>query len=451
MKSSRKGNINPCDQFELINPHAAGIDIGSRSHYVCVGANKDPQPIRKFDCFTPDLHKLADWLIQCKITTVAMESTGVYWIPVFQILESRGLEVILVNARHVKNVPGKKTDVQDCQWLQQLHTYGLLNGSFRPDADICILRSYVRQRDNLIRSAAAHIQRMQKALTQMNLQLHKVISDITGATGIAIIKAILEGERDPKILSKLRNKQIKNDEKIIADALVGDYREEHLFTLKQEYDLYCFYQVKIADCDKQILGFYQKVSSQVDPVEKPLKKLKSKGRRSHPKFNLRHELYRIIGNDMTSIPGFDVLTIQSILSEVGLDMSKWRTEKHFASWLGFAPGNKISGDKVLNTKTRKVINRASVAFRMAAYATGKSHTALGAYYRRLRNRLGAPKAITATARKLACLFYRLLKFGTEYVEQGMNYYETQYQERVIKNLKDKARSLGFNLIENMTS
>lgn len=451
MKINSNNQVKQADKFELINPHAAGIDIGSRFHYVCVGKNKDSQPIRKFNCFTPDLHNLADWLIKCKITTVAMESTGVYWIPVFQILESHGLEVILVNARHVKNVPGKKTDVQDCQWLQQLHTYGLLSRSFRPDADICVLRSYVRQRDNLIRSARVHIQRMQKALTQMNIQLHKVISDITRATGIAIIKAILNGERDPQVLAKLRNVQIKNNEEVIAHALVGDYREEHLFSLQQEYDLYCFYQLKIAECDNRILLFYQNSSHQIDPIKKPLIKRKSKGRKSHPKFDLRHELYRIIGTDTTTIPGFDVLTVQSIISEVGLDMNKWSTEKHFASWLGLSPGNKISGDKVLNTKTRKVINRATVAFRMAAYAAGKSHTALGAYYRRLKSRLGAPKAITATARKLSCLFYRLLKYGNDYIERGMDYYETQYKERVIKNLKNRAQELGFNLVENVVS
>lgn len=436
------------DQFKLINPHAAGIDIGSRFHYVCVGENNDPQPIQKFSCFTPDLHKLADWLIKCSITSVAMESTGVYWIPVFQILESRGLNVILVNARHVKNVPGKKTDVQDCQWLQQLHTYGLLNGSFRPNDDTCILRSYARQRDNLVRSAAAHTQRMQKALTQMNLQLHKVISDITGATGTAIIKVIIDGERNPKVLAQLKNKQIKNDEEVIANALVGDYREEHLFSLKQEYDLYCFYQTKIAECDNQIMLCYKKFCNQVDPVEKPLTKRKSKGRKSHPKFDLRHELYRIIGTDITTIPGFDVLTVQSIISEIGLDMNKWPSEKHFSSWLGLSPGNKISGDKVLSTKTRKVINRATVAFRMAAYAAGKSQSALGAYYRRLRSRAGAPKAITATARKLACLFYRLLKFGNDYVEHGIDYYEMRYKERIIRNLKNRAQEYGFNLIEN---
>lgn len=450
MKVKPKDQMNQPHKLEMINPHTAGIDIGSQFHYVCVGADKDAQPIRKFECFTSELHKLADWLIACKITTVAMESTGVYWIPVFQVLEQRGLHVILVNARHVKNVPGKKTDVKDCQWLQQLHSYGLLSGSFRPNADICVLRSYVRQRENLIRNAAAHIQRMQKALTQMNLQLHKVISDITGATGIAIIKAILDGERDPKVLASLKNKQIKNDEEVIANALVGDYREEHLFSLKQEYDLYCFYQLKITECDNQILSFYQNATAKIDLTEKPLAKRKSKGRTSHPKFDLRQELYRIIGTDVTAIPGFDVLTVQSIVSEVGLDMTKWPTEKHFASWLGLSPGNKISGDKVLSSKTRKVINRATVAFRMAAYAAGKSHTALGAYYRRLKSRLGAPKAITATARKLACLCYRLLRFGNAYIEQGIDYYETRYKERVIKNLTNRAKELGYKLVENTT-
>jgi transposase len=434
-------------ELSVMYPDAAGIDIGSEVHYVCVPQDRDVQSVKKFGCFTKELIEMAYWLKSCQIKTVAMESTGVYWIPVFQILEANGFEVILVNARHVKNVPGRKTDVQDCQWLQQLHSYGLLRGSFRPNDEICILRSYIRQRENLMRSAASHIHRMQKALTQMNLQLHKVISDITGATGFKIIEAILKGERDPNKLASLRGPQIKNNEETIAMALQGDYREEHLFSLKQEYDLYNFYQAKIMECDTQVEQFYKRIDSKIDPKEKPIEKCKSKCRKSHPKFDLREELYRTSGTDFTKIPGLDVLTLQTIFSEIGFDMSKWATEKHFASWLGLSPANKITGEKVFSTKTRKVINRAATAFRLAAYATAKSHTALGAYCRRLKTRLGAPKAITATARKLSCLFYRMMKYGSSYVEKGIDYYEQNYKERVVKSLYKKAQDLGFVLVK----
>jgi transposase len=440
--------VNMKKEISLIYSDAAGIDIGSEIHYVCVPRDRDSQSVRKFGCFTSDLNELANWLSRCKIKTVAMESTGVYWIPVFQLLETRGFEVILVNARHVKNVPGRKTDVQDCQWLQQLHSYGLLRGSFRPNDEICVLRSYIRQRTNLMRSATSHIHRMQKALTQMNLQLHRVISDIVGMTGVKIIEAILNGERDPWKLASLRGPQIKKDQETIAKALGGDYREEHLFSLKQEYDLYNYYQTKITECDKQIEQFYQKIVSKVDPEKKPLEKRKSNYHKSYPKFNLRKELYRTTGVDLTKIPGLDVLGLQTIFSEVGFDMNKWSTEKHFASWLGLSPANKITGEKIFSTRTRKVINRAATAFRLAAHSAMKSHTALGAYGRRLKTRLGAPKAITATARKLACLFYRMMKFGGTYVEKGMDEYEKNYKGRVIKNLTKKAKDLGFVLVKN---
>ncbi len=435
-------------ELSIMHIDAAGIDIGSEVHYVCVPQDRDTQSVKKFSCFTVDLIEMANWLKSCQIKTVAMESTGVYWIPVFQELEKHGFEVILVNARYVKNVPGRKTDVQDCQWLQQLHSYGLLRASFRPNNEICILRSYIRQRENLMRSASSHIHRMQKALTQMNLQLHKVISDITGATGIKIIESILKGERDPYKLANLKGPQIKNNEETIAKALQGDYREEHLFSLKQEYDAYNFYQTKITECDIQIERFYQHIDSKVNPEDNPMEKRKSKSRKSHPKFDLRKELYRTSGTDFTKIPGLDVLTLQTIFSEVGFDMNKWVTEKHFASWLGLSPANKITGEKVFSTKTRKVISRAATAFRLAAYAASKSHTALGAYSRRLKSRLGAPKAITATARKLSCLFYRMMKHGSSYVEKGMDCYEQNYKERVVKNLYKKAKDLGFILVKN---
>lgn len=433
-------------KLEIMNPNAAGIDIGSSVHYVCVPEERDEQRVQKFSCFTEDLHNIAKWLKKCKVTTVAMESTGVYWIPLFQVLESYGFEVKLANARHVKNVPGRKSDVQDCQWLQQLHSYGLIQGSFRPDDQMCILRSYVRQRKNLTESATTHINRMQKALVQMNIQLHKVISHITGVTGMQIIKAIIEGERNPNKLAELRDVRIKSDKSAIAKALTGDYREEHLFALQQEFELYNVYQEKIAECDKNIENHYKTFEAKSDE-SKELSKERSKYRKDKPNFALREELYRVTGIDFTKIPGFDVLTVQAIISEIGINYSKWRSEKHFTSWLGLSPANKITGEKVFRTRTREVINRAANAFRMAAYAVGKSKSALGAYYRRLKKQLGSPKAITATARKLACIFYQMLRYGQKYVEKGMNYYETRYQERVVKNLIKKARDFGYILVQ----
>lgn len=430
-------------KLEILNPDAAGIDIGSAVHYVCVPEGRDEQRIQKFGCFTVDLHNLAKWLKKCKIRTIAMESTGVYWIPLFQILESYKFEIKLVNARHVKNVPGRKSDVQDCQWLQQLHSYGLLQGSFRPDNQMCVLRSYVRQRNNLIRSAATHTQRMQKALIQMNIQLHKVISDINGVTGIKIIEAIIEGERDPEKLAELRDVRIRNDKSTIAKALTGDYREEHLFTLKQEYESYTFFQKQIKECDQSIENYYKTFETKSDK-NKPISKAKIK-KKNNPNFALREELCRTIGMDFTKVPGLDVLSIQTIISETGINHNKWLTEKHFSSWLGLSPANKITGEKVIGTRTRKVINRAAHAFRLAAHCISKSKSALGAYCRRLKKRLGVPKAITATARKLACIFYSMLKYGQEYVEKGMEYYEKLYEDRVMKNLNKKASEFGYIL------
>lgn len=433
------------NKLEVMNPDAAGIDVGSAVHYVCVPEGRDKQHIQKFGCFTVDLHNLAKWLKKCEIKTLAMESTGVYWIPLFQILESYGFEVKLVNARHVKNVPGRKSDVQDCQWLQQLHSYGLLRGSFRPDDQICVLRSYVRQRNNLIRSASTHTQRMQKALIQMNIQLHKAISDINGVTGIRIIKAIIEGERNPEKLAEFRSVNMKNDKATIAKALTGDYREEHLFTLKQEYEAYIFFQEQIKECDRSIENYYKTFETQSDE-SKPVSKAKGK-KKNDPNFTLHEELYRVIGIDFTKVPGFNVLSIQTIISETGINHNKWPTEKHFSSWLGLSPGNKITGEKVFSTKTCKVINRAANALRLAAHCVSKSNTALGAQCRRWKKRLGAPKAITAMARKLACIFYSMLKYGQEYVERGIDYYEKLFQDRVMKNLSKKASELGYILVK----
>jgi len=415
--------------LEHINRYAAGIDIGSRSHFVAVPEGTDEKPVREFLTFTGDLETMAEWLISCGITTVAMESTGVYWIPVFEILERRGLEVKLVNARHVKNVPGRKSDVLDCQWLQQLHTYGLLHGAFRPADEVCTLRAYVRQRSSLVRSAASYIQRMQKALTQMNLLLHNVVTDITGTTGMRIIKAVLNGERDPEVLASMRDPRCRNTTATIARSLKGTYRPEHLFSLQQAVELYEIYQRKIADCDRRILD-----------------QLKSFDDRDEPPVSVEDALIRMSGVDLTSIDGIDTTTALKVLAEIGTDMSRFKSSKHFASWLGLSPGAKISGGKVLNSATKPVANKAAAALRMAAFTLFNSKSALGAYLRRQRARLGAPKAITATAHKMARLIYAMLTHGTAYVDAGQEYYEQRYRSRVIHNLKRKAQELGFDLV-----
>lgn len=434
--------------LEQINVNAAGIDIGSEDHFVAVPAERDEKSVRSFKCFTSDLYAMADWLKQCGVTTVAMESTGVYWIPVFQVLEKKGFEVILVNAHHIKNVSGRKTDVSDCQWIQQLHTYGLLQGSFRPNDEICVLRQYVRHRDSLIRSISAHIQRMQKVMTQMNLQLHKVISDITGETGIKIIEAILSGERDPIKLAQMKNRLIKNSVETIAKALTGDWREEHLFTLRQEYDLYKVYEKKIMECGDKIQKTLASFESK-KVVKKPVSRKKRKRKYSNQStFELNTYLCQMTGVDLTTVDGFDATTIQTVISECGLDMSKWPTEKHYASWLGLSPNNKITGGQVKGRSTRKVVNRASNAFRMAAQSLSRSKSSLGAYYRRMKYRIGASKAITATAHKLACIYYRMLKSGKDYIDVGQDYYDQKYRHRVIKNLKRRAKELGYELTEN---
>ncbi|MBD2249480.1 IS110 family transposase [Nostoc sp. FACHB-888] len=432
-----------------MNPNAAGIDIGSEFHWVSVPKDRASESVRRFGCYTADLYALADWLAECGVKTIAMESTGVYWIALFQILETRGFEVKLVNAHHVKTLPGRKTDILDCQWLQQLHSYGLLSGSFRPEDQICVLRSYIRHRDSLIKSACVHIQRMQKALTQMNVQLHKVVSDITGITGMAIIRAIAAGEKDPQILAAKKHYRAKRSQAEIAAALNGDYRSEHVFVLQQELQIYDVYQTQIAACDCQIQECLAQFSDKVNLNESPLPQSKhprNKPQGNEPAFDLRTHLYRISGVDFTAIDGLGILTVQTIISEVGLDPTRFPTVKHFTSWLGLCPCNRITGGKVKSSQTRLVVNPATNAFRMAAQTAGKSNSALGAFYRRLRSRLGTPKAITATAHKLARIFYRLWTTGGNYQDIGMDYYEQRYQERVINNLQKKALALGFELV-----
>jgi transposase len=442
-KRSKKRDLN---SLPTLNINAAGVDIGSEEHWVAVPEDRDESPVRRFGCFTSDLHAMADWLKKCGIDTVAMESTGVYWVPLFQILETQGFDVKLVNARHVKNVPGRKTDVEDCQWLQQLHTYGLLSGSFRPDDSICVLRSYWRHRDNLIRYAAAHVQHMQKALTEMNIQLHKVISDITGVTGMRIIRAILDGERNLVKLAQMKDPRIKKSKETIAKALEGDYRPEHLFALKQAVELYFFYHHQIDACNHEIEDYLKQLESEIDsdPDVKTMKRNKQISK-NEPSFDLTSHLYHITGMDFTKIDGLNVLTVQTILSEVGLNPEAFGTQKRFASWLGLCPENRITGGNIKSVRTRKVVNRAAKAFRLAANSLKNSSSALGGYYRRMRARLGPPKAITATAHKIARIFFHLWKNGGTYQDLGADYYEQKYKDRVIKNMKKRAKQLGFQI------
>ncbi len=430
-------------RFSTVHPDAAGIDIGSQFHVVAVPPDRDQEPVRSFQSFTGDLYRLADWLISLGIATVAMESTGIYWIPLFEILESRGLEVVLVNARDVKHVPGRKTDVNDAQWLQQLHQFGLLRGSFHPPLKVGELRTYVRQRERLLEYAAAHIQHMQKALMQMNLQLHHVVSDITGATGMRIIRAILAGEQNPVILAGMRDVRCKQSEATIAKALQGNYRSEHLFALRQAVELYDTYQEKVALCDRQIERLLDELQSPEQATD-PLPPARHRTKQPNtPSFDVRKSLYTVLGVDLTQIHGMGPYLSLKLVSECGMDMTKWPTAKHFTSWLCLAPGNKISGGKLLSAKTRRSSNRATSLLRLAAVNVGRTQSALGAFYRRLAARVGKAKAVTATARKLAVLFYNTLRYGMEYVDPGEAYYEERYRQRVIKNLKRRAEQLGY--------
>lgn len=429
-------------RLEVTNPNAAGIDIGSASHYVAVPADRDDEPVREFKSFTVDVHKLADWLQACGVDTVAMESTGVYWIPVYEILERRGLTVLLVNARHVKNVAGRKSDVLDCQWLQQLHSYGLLRGAFRPADQVCVLRSLSRQRAMLLRLQARHIQHMQKALVQMNIQLANVISDVVGETGQKILRAIVAGERNPYVLAGMRNVRIKASEEEIVQSLRGNWRDEHVFALKQALELFDFYAKQVADCDALI----EQQMIELHQHDRLPGKARKTSHRNKPKFDLRTRLYQMCGVDLTRIDGIDVCTAMTVLAEVGVDMSKFPTAKHFAAWLGLCPGTKISGGKVLGSKTQKCANKTAQALRQAASCLKNSQSALGAYYRRMCAKMDKPKAITAAAHKLARLIYSMITKGEEYVDQGQAYYEERYRQRVEINLRRKAEMLGMRLV-----
>lgn len=429
---------------EVVNPNAAGIDAGSEHHLVSVPEDRSDEPVRTFGTFTKDLQALADWLIECGITTVAIEATGVYWIPLYEILEERGLNPKLIDSRSIGR-RNKKTDVLDCQWIRQLHTYGLLDPAFRPPAQMLALRAYTRQRKMLIEYAADHIRHIQKALDLMNVKLHLVVSDTVGVTGLRIIRAILDGQRDPAKLAALRDRGCQASEQEFVNALTGNYRHEHLFALKQATDLFDVYQASIAECDLQIANHLATFEKRNDPA-KPLPAKRLSRRKNQPHFDGRTLLYEMVGIDLTAIDGLDASSLLNILSETGTDMAPWNSGKSFASWLALSPNNRITGGKPIR-KGAQIIrpNRAAQAFRIAAQTLERAECALGAFFRRIRSRHGRQMAIKATAHKLAIIFYAMLKNHTEYQDPGVGYYEKRYRDNLLKSLTKKAATLGFTL------
>jgi len=405
--------------------------------------------VRSFGSFTRDLHELADWLQECRVRTVAMESTGVYWIPLYQILETRGFQVFLVNAQHVKNVPGRKSDVSDCQWIQYLHSVGLLKASFRPPDEICVIRSLWRHRESLVHMAAEHIMHMQKALSQMNLQLHHVLSDITGLSGLAILDAILNGERDPVKLASLCNGRVKSPREKVAKSLEGDYRPEHLFALRQSLVGFRFYQKLMAEVDVELqlkMRDLPRAEGTPDQMPPRTKKCFYQRANNEPAFDLKAELFRISGVDLTDVPGISAITAHTIIMEVGPDLSRFRNASAFASWLGLCPEKQVSGGKVLYTRSRKVKNRAAIALRLGAHCLYHAKNYLGDYYRKMKWRLGAPEAVTATAHKLARIVYHLLSTRQPYAEAVLVQSDQQENTRAERRLRRQAANLGFQLM-----
>jgi len=447
--SKRKGMC--LDDRPILEPNAAGIDIGAREIFVAVPSDRDENPVRVFSTFTEDLQEMARWLVSCGITTVAMESTGVYWIPLYDVLEQHGVRPCLVNARNMKNVPGRRTDWHECQWLQFLHSVGLLRSAFRPEAEVCAVRSLTRHRDDLVQMASQHIQHMHKALTQMNVQIQHVISDITGVTGLAIVDAILGGLRDPVELAKLREPNIKASEETIRKSLVGNWRAEHLFTLKQSRQMYGFYGQQISACDQQIEKLLVAFQPRVDPTVRPLppdrKKKRSRKRKINPKtgFDVRTESYKLFGVDLTQIPGLMGM-ILVLFTELGRDMSRWPTAAHFASWLGLCPDNDISGGRVLWRGTRKVHNRAGHLFRLAAHSLHHDQTPMGYYLRRMKSKVGPAAATTATAHKIAIIFYTMVKKQVEYDETLWAQRDAEREKRFEAKLKRQAQQMGYKLV-----
>jgi transposase len=434
------------DALQICHPHAAGIDIDEAEHWVAVPPGCAPQPVRRFGTFTVDLDALADWLIDCGVTTVAMESTGVYWIPLFELLEARGVQVLLIDPRQAKRAPGRpNTDRLDCKWLQRLHTYGLLAGAFRPEDQGCVLRRYLRHRQMLLTSAAQHIQPMQKALQQMHLKLTQVVRDITGVTGMAILQAILAGERAPVILAKLRNPHCQHSEDEIAKALQGTWRAEHLLAWQQAVALYDFSHQQLALCARQIKAHLETFADKSAGQPLPPKARRHK-KTNDPRFDARTPLYRLAGVDLTTIEGIEENTALILLSAIGTDRHRWPSVTHCCSWLGLCPQHQISGGKVLSRRVRPGAHRVTVALRLAARTLHHSQSAVGAFFRRMKARLGTPKALTATAHKLARLVYSLLQHGNAYVPQGLDAYEAQYRERKVTTMAKQAKALGDTLV-----
>jgi len=433
------------------HPHAAGIDIGARAIYVAVPPGAASRTVRSFPTFTEDLHALRDWLKACGVTTVAMESTGVYWIPLFQILEAAGMEVCLVNARHCKNLPGRKTDVQDCQWLQHLHSVGLLRGSFRPVDQVCAVRAILRHRDGLVRGASRCVGHLHKALTQMNVQLQHVISDLTGVTGLAILEAILAGERDPQTLAALKDRRIKASRDVLAKSLQGDWRAEHLFTLRQTYELWQKHQALITQCDEEIAALLKTFDSRAAPADLPVpaKASHNKAQKNEPLFGVRQECYRVLGVDLTAVPGLAGPTVLVLLGELGPGFAeKFPTAKHFGSWLGLCPDNRITGGKIYSVRTREVKSRVAEALRLAARSLWRAQNYFGDLYRRWKARLGGPKAITAMAHKLARILWHLLKYKEPFNPEVFKKEEQKMQRKKLARLQNLAASLNYQLIPN---
>lgn len=450
-KRNKQPNQSGATDRSVFEPNAAGIDIGAREIFVAVAPERDTHAVRKCDTFTGDLHLMAEWLVCCGITTAAMESTGVYWMPVYDVLEQHGIKPCLVNPRNMKNVPGKRTDFHECQWIQHLHSLGLLHAAFRPDAEVCAVRSLMRHRNDLVEMASQHVQHMQKTLTQMNVQFQHVISDITGLTGLAILDAIVAGERDPVVLAKLRDPRIQASEETIRKSLEGNWRTEHILVLKQRLSLYRSYRDQINDCDQEIEKLLATFEPRVDPDEKPMpedrkqKRRRRKKKSGNPNFNMRSEAYKLFGVDLTQIPGLMTLVFM-LFSEVGRDMSRWPTAAHFVSWLGLCPDNDISGGKVLWRGARRTKNRAGTLFRLAAHSLHRDQTPMGDYLRRLKAKLGPAAATTATAHKIAIIFYTMVKRQIEYDASLWATRDEMREKRLETRLKMQAARRGYKLV-----
>jgi transposase len=461
-KKQQQSTSGKTEARPVFEPNAAGIDIGAREIFVAVPADRDEHTVRKFGTFTEDLRQMAEWLVHCGITTVAMESTGVYWIPVYEMVEQHHLRPCLVNPRNMKNVPGKRTDFHECQWIQHLHSLGLLHAAFRPDGEICAVRSLMRHRSDLVEMASQHVQHMHKALTQMNIQIHHVISDITGQTGLAIVEAIVAGERDAAVLAKLRDPRVKATEETVRKSLEGTWRAEHVLVLKQRLSLYRMHGEQIAECDREIEKLATAFEPRADPAEKPMpddrkakqrrsekqrqrKRRQTKQKGADPDFDMRTQAYRLFGVDLTQIPGLMRL-VMMLFSEVGRDMSRWPTAAHFVSWLGLCPDNDISGGKVLWRGVRKTKSRAGTLFRIAAYSLHRDQSPLGDYLRRMKAKLGPAAATTATAHKIAIIFYTMVKRQVEYDATLWAERDALRQKRIEARLHKQAARHGYKLV-----